>query len=189
MIYRLLNLKNFTADKYAYAYSMLSSEKKTRIEKFKFPEDKMRSAAGDMLARQMISEQCGLPPEKIIFRTNEYGKPFAEKADAHFSISHSEDYVLCAVNSTPIGADIEKIRDIPNSLIQKICTENEQRYIFETADCISENFFKIWVSKEAYFKFTGTGIKDLKSIDTIALGIADTAKRIDDYVFNIYSGQ
>lgn len=45
----------------------------------------------------------------IRFSTQEYGKPcIPDLPDAHFNISHSGRWVICAFDSQPIGIDIEK---------------------------------------------------------------------------------
>jgi serine/threonine protein phosphatase PrpC len=43
------------------------------------------------------------------FDRNENGKPFLVGYDVHFSISHTEGLVTCAISDKPIGVDAEKI--------------------------------------------------------------------------------
>ena len=44
-----------------------------------------------------------------ILRTNENGKPIVE--GICFNLSHSGDYVICAVSERPVGCDIEQIKE------------------------------------------------------------------------------
>lgn len=97
-----------------------------------------------------------------------------------FNISHSGNIVVYGVSSIPIGTDVEQIRLIDMKVVSHICYSDELAYIFDqttySADCaiaqepeILTRFFKIWTTKEAYCKCLGTGITDLKSINTQAL--------------------
>jgi 4'-phosphopantetheinyl transferase len=76
--------------------------------------------------------------------------------------------VLCAVNETPVGVDIEKVRAINSSVIEHACNEDELDYVYEKGISKQESlkrFFEIWTYKEACFKFRGTGIDDFKALD------------------------
>ena len=115
---------------------------------------KKQKIAADMLCRKMISEECGIPENKIVFSKNSCGKPFAENAEVFFSISHSGNLVACAVSKKEIGIDIEKIRNIRLKAAEKFCTASEIDYIGNDL----KRFFGIWTLKEAFFKCKGTGL-------------------------------
>ena len=68
----------------------------------------------------------------------------------YFSISHSGSFVACAIDSRPVGIDIEAYRNIPDTLAKRICTEEELLFIFEKSDKINyKKFFSVWTAKEA----------------------------------------
>ncbi len=163
------NIQNMTDDEYNCAYSLMRKEKQHRVDRFRFQDDKKRTVAGEMLARKAISEKCNVKPEEIVFATEKQGKPFAEGISIHFNISHSEDFVVCAVSDTPVGIDIEKIRPVNLKTAKKFCNEDELLYIFgympaeedltETTDIdLLTRFFEIWTKKEAYGKCIGEGL-------------------------------
>ena len=163
------NINNMTDDEFIRYYSLMNPEKQKRVDRFRFYDDKKRTVAGEMIARKAISEKCNVNPEKIIFATEKHGKPFAEDLSIHFNISHSEDFVVCAVADTPVGIDIEKIRPINLKTAKKFCNEDELLYIFghmpaendfaETTDTVLlTRFFEIWTKKEAYGKCIGEGL-------------------------------
>ena len=158
-----------TDDEYNTEYSLMREEKQNRVDRFRFQDDKKRTVAGEMIARKAISEKCNVNPDEIVFTTEEHGKPFAESLSIHFNISHSEDFVVCAVSDTPVGIDIEKIRPINLKTAKKFCNEDELLYIFghmpaendfaETTDTVLlTRFFEIWTKKEAYGKCIGEGL-------------------------------
>ena len=82
---------------------------------------------------------------------NEYGKPINQ--NKFFNISHSKNLVVLALASTPIGVDIEHIREYKKELESFVSSDEELQTIKEPID-----FFKIWTSKEALTKCVGTGI-------------------------------
>lgn len=168
--WRIADIRELTETEYLRWYSLLSDEKKARVDRFRFDEDKKRTVAGEMLARKMISERCPVAPEDIIFAVTEKGKPYAENADVQFNISHSENLVVCAVSDKPVGVDIEKIRPVDLKTVRHFCNDSEIEYIFghkpektelvmtENADVL-RRFFELWTKKEAYVKYLGDGLE------------------------------
>lgn len=163
------HIGDLTDSEYKKWYSLMSAEKQRRVDGFRFVEDKKLTVCGEMLARKAVSEQCGVAPESIIFGIKEHGKPYAENLPAEFSISHSGNMAVCAVNDTPVGIDIEQIRPVNLTVAKRICTDEELLYLFSrkpteqdftyTEDAeILTRFFEIWTLKEAYGKCSGYGL-------------------------------
>ena len=187
-MYKIININNFSKNEYDNAYSLMSDEKKAKINRFCFDDDKKRSVFGEMLAKSMISESLSVPIESIVLKADKNGKPYAEGLDIHFNISHSADLVICAVEFSPVGIDIEKIAEVKNNLISFVCTENEKNYVLENDAQKQNRFFEIWTAKEAYVKFKGSGIQDIKKVNTLS---AEFKKHIetlicDGYAISIY---
>jgi phosphopantetheinyl transferase len=70
-----------------------------------------------------------------------------------FNISHSANYVVCAIADSPVGIDIEGGRKVNNAVAKRYFTEEEIESIHS-----DEDFFKIWTFKEALGKCTGEGL-------------------------------
>lgn len=168
------NIRDLSDESYIHYYSLMSEEKKRRVDRFRFEDDKKRTVVGEMLARRAISEWCGVPEESVVFETAEHGKPYARKLNVEFNISHSADMVVCVVDDNPIGVDIEKIRPIDLNTAKRIFGEEEIRYIFECIpdiddyndyrnDAVMQRFFELWTKKEAFGKLLGIGIDMLCS--------------------------
>ncbi|GEM_PF-121298 len=128
-----------------------------------------RSAA---LSHSQVSQRgwdlvsCGLQrfygrsfdPSQV--RTGSHGKPyFAQGTDLpHFNISHSGSFVVAILAQVPVGIDIQVMRDLDyGSLGRRILSEAEYRDLLASDDP-KETFFKYWVLKESYVKWTGEGI-------------------------------
>lgn len=94
------------------------------------------------------------------------GKPyFTEIPQLFFNYSHCREGILCGISRAPVGVDIEMVRSFRESLVKKICHPEELSVLEKQPD---KNFAltRIWVAKEAYLKYTGTGIRSsLKMLD------------------------
>jgi 4'-phosphopantetheinyl transferase len=77
-----------------------------------------------------------------------------------WSITHKTQYVAGVVAPTPIGIDIERIRELSRGLFKKTAADPEWA-LADTEGKSLLTFFRFWTSKEAVLKATGVGIKDL----------------------------
>lgn len=184
----IISIRDVSQEEYEKYFSLMSPEKQQRVERFRFEDGKKRTVAGEMLARRMISGQCKIKEDKIVFKTSEKGKPYTKSADIHFNISHSDEFILCAVNDGPIGVDIEKIRDINEMVIKHACNPKELEYVYEKGVSKQESlkrFFEIWTYKEACFKHKGTGIEDFQALDYFNCSRTRENGIIDGYAYCI----
>ena len=185
------DIRDLSQDEYEKWYSLMSVDKKQRVDRFRFADDKKRTVAGEMLARKAIAVWCHVSEEEILFDKLEYGKPFAIGLDVEFNISHSGDLVVCAVDNQPVGIDIEQIRPIDLYVIKRICAEHEIVYMLEdnlrndifckiTDYLVLTRFFEVWTLKEAYGKLMGNGI--VKE----CVGDESTLCNVTKYIFGGY---
>lgn len=149
----------------------LTPSRKARIERIKRADARAASLAGEWLVRRLSG---GIP-----VACEKSGRPYLEGCDKHISISHSGEYVACAISDGPVGIDIEKIKEYDPRLKDRVCTEAEREYV----DADPDKFFEIWTAKEAYFKKIGTGITNFKSVDTLALD--KEVYRLQEYIITI----
>ena len=158
-------------------------------------EDKLLSLA---FVKKCICDFIGEKERviNIVFSKNQYGKPSVEsiykinpqnksikiKIDISlfFSLSHSENMMICAVACFNIGADCQK-RNIENidsckkiadrfyskkenifldSLLDSSNPEKSDKDIKNKEQTYINNFFRIWTKKEAYIKYTGKGLSE-----------------------------
>ena len=143
------DIHDLTDEEYNKYFSLMSPEKQQRVNKFRFADDKKRTVAGEMLARKTIAEWCSVDETDIVFYKNEHGKPYLKDLPCYFNISHSGDFVVCAVSEkNEIGIDIEKIRPIDLKIAKRVFSEDETTYIL-SSKTPKENFFELWTKKEA----------------------------------------
>lgn len=149
------------------ALGMMDGERRQRVADFPNEDDRKRSAAGELLARQAAAQRLGIAPERTALRWDEGGKPYVEGADFHISVSHSGPYAVCAVGETVLGVDVEVIRGAEEKFMRRACSDAEMAYIrYGDAGCF-QRFWECWTAKEALFKLTGKG--PLLSLSRFAL--------------------
>lgn len=89
----------------------------------------------------------------------EEGKPYFPGENLHFSITHTNRHVFCALSSHPIGIDAEELdRPVKPQLAKHILSAGELRQYEQAADP-HRALLTFWVLKEAAAKQTGKGIR------------------------------
>lgn len=167
------SIASFTAEELQNAYSQLSSSRKAHIDRLRPQEDKRRSLAAEILVQELL-QSLGITNAVLHRHLN--GQPYLTGCDLCVSISHSHQMVACALSADPIGIDIERIKPLDFKICRHLCTEEEKAYCGEDLT----RLFEIWTAKEAYFKKQGTGITDLKSVNTLPL--PRQYHKIEDYL-------
>lgn len=85
-----------------------------------------------------------------------------------FSLSHSEDYVMCAISEREVGADIQKMRacDVMKPA-ERFFSERERERLRRCSDEAKQRelFYELWTCKEAYGKLTGKGLTEAIGLD------------------------
>lgn len=193
MHWRYLDIRTITDAQYESWYAMADDDRREKCDACRQRSDRLCAIGADHLARISLAEASGVDPAEIRFRRTERGKPYAVGLDVYFNISHSGDLVVCAVSDRPVGIDVEQIRPVRSKLTGKVCTPAELAYILEapgwgemlTGEAM-RRFFRIWTGKEAYFKWQGTGITDLKSFDTLDHIRSGGTFELDGYLVSIY---
>lgn len=113
--------------------------------------------AGRKLLEEMYLRYVGAPMPPIV--VTDRGKPCFLDSPWHFSISHSQRHVFCALSKKPIGLDAEELdRNIRLELAEKILSPTE-RVQLDAAEDKRLTLLTFWVLKEAQAKCSGEGLK------------------------------
>ena len=168
---------------YEKAYSLIPEYRKTKADKMKMRENKLKTVTAGLLLNYAVGK-WSIKTEERDYKTDEnlyekvdiislieannpyfdyeiaynsQGKPyFLSNREIFFNISHSSNYVAC---DRPVGIDIEKARKGRQNLAKRFFDISEAEWIKE---CDSDQrFFRIWTLKEAYGKATGQGVLDI----------------------------
>jgi len=163
----------------------VNSETRARVAKQHVKQIADNMILGDILAKIAIKKSFDIDVSKQKFAYTMYGKPYLSNySNVHFNISHSGEYVICAVSNKPVGVDIQKIGQYNYDVAKRVCNETELKQIEDSLDKASE-FTKLWTQKEAVLKMYGTGIAsgDIKNcLDNHNV----QSERIEDYWLSVY---
>lgn len=139
----------------------LSQSRRQKAEKIKVSHERARSIGAGLLLERMLSE-AGVSEdiEYLEYGVFEHGKPYLVKyGNIHFNLSHSGDYVACAISDQNVGIDIQKMDKMRENVAKRFFSKNEQEFLGMLEDeRKQEAFFKIWTGKESYTKWLETGL-------------------------------
>ena len=137
------------------------------------------------LLQQVVEQHCGfdVPLDTIVIKTAENDAPFTDFREPYtgrqfsLSISHSQDYALCAVvegKSVPVGADLEWIEPRDDGFIENFFTEDECELVHRRVRRLHDlHVTAIWSAKEAVLKAAGLGMRvDPRSVSCLVQPVA-----------------
>lgn len=145
---------------YSYMFPYMTTNKVKRIKSYINNVDKVRSLKAEWLLRTVLSEHLDISFSKIEFSEDKNGKPFLyNNSGFNFNVSHSGEWVVCAISNNIIGIDIEEIYNIDVNSISKYFSEEEikQLKLFEGEKQLNF-FFDLWTLKESFLKASGMGL-------------------------------
>ena len=180
--YKFSKISEFSESDLALTYNLLSKEQQEYINGLN-PLKKDQSLAARCLLSFLLKEMNFTVSIENLSSTNS-GKPYFADSNVFISLTHSKEYVGCAVSDKPVGIDIEQIKDVKDSVIERVCSKDEISYL---AKSCKDEFFTLWTLKEAYIKAASETIK-MSEISFVENGkITDnyTLGQIDNYKWAI----
>ena len=156
---------------YQEQLSRLPEQLQERNVRFRQWKDRLLHLTGKLLLIEAL-QQFGFG-DKCLYNLqyDQYNRPFIE-GDIDFNISHSGNYVLCAIGQNMhLGIDIEQIRDIDFSDFEQVMT-TYQWNIIKNAPSQEKQFFQYWAVKESVIKADRRGLaiplNDIEIEDNVA---------------------
>ena len=159
-----VSLATFPSDFESLAAAILSRDERKRARGFRFERQRQYYIRCRAFLRFLLGRYLQTAPDAIAILADIYGRPMLGARDGAlaFNLSHSGDIALVGVTlQSPLGVDIELIRDIPDFLaVADRCfapSEIEQLLRLAPAQRC-EGFYMTWTRKEAYIKALGLGM-------------------------------
>lgn len=143
---------------------------KFNIKKTISQKERRQSLFAKCLLFYILKNICKIKNSNIKIDTNKFGKPYIKGCNIHFSLSHSENLVCCALGKSRVGVDIQEMLEIDFVRICKRFFHRDEIGYIMKADLKEKTnkFFEIWSCKEAYIKMIGLGLfKKLNSFKVI----------------------
>ena len=156
---------------------------KSQIEnmfKYKKENDRINYAVTKTIVNLLFSRIEKIKYKEIRWQYGKYNKPYIEnKSKIKFNISHTKGCSIVTFSRNNIGVDIENLkRNIDYSEIKNNFFMNSEKIL------TLNDFYKHWVSKEAYLKYKGVGLtQSLESVEVIDEN--DNAVKVIDRKNNI----
>lgn len=140
--------------------NFVSGECYNEVLGYKNGKAALRRLLGEALVGFALREYWNLPLGTYRIARGEKGKPFiVGREDVFFNLSHSGEYVVCAVSDREIGVDIEKRAKARMEVAGRFFHEREVRVLTSLHGIKQDQlFFNYWSVKESYLKYTGMGL-------------------------------
>jgi len=175
----LLNGSLVPEDDIGFFAKRLGASETCRYNAFKRQERKRQFLLGRMLLRFAISRLLSLPPDTlgVVERAGNAPQlvlPDAQSARLTFSLSHSNDWVACAVSrDVALGVDIEFNDPMRNILDASHLAfhANEHLWLSQQSEAARlPAFYHLWCTREALYKLMsalgrGTALLPLVGVD------------------------
>lgn len=145
---------------FRYLMQFVPEEKRKRILRQRVKQNADNMLVGAVLAKYMLLKYFQIPFSKQHISYGHYGKPYLrDYPNAQFNISHSGQFVACAISDRPIGVDIQEIVPYRRDVAKRVF-DQEELFQIESSPDPSAEFTKFWTQKEAYLKMLGIGLSD-----------------------------
>ena len=156
----------------------LDEAERAKAGRFHFEKDRRHYVVGRGVLRDLLGRYLRVPPARVTFTYNQYGKPSlaAEFAGGglRFNISHSGGVGLFAfTRGREIGVDVECLREdfAGREIAQHFFSRREVAALCAVPqEHFTRAFFDCWTRKEAYIKALGEGLSH--PLDTFAVSLA-----------------
>ncbi len=122
-------------------------------------QDAQASLLGKMLLKTGLTHHFNLSGNVLdSLELNKYNKPVLANQNINFNISHSSQFVICAIAyGAKIGIDVERIRPVVVDDFLREFTGQELANIHRSSNKYTA-FFNYWTKKEAVLKAEGVGL-------------------------------
>jgi phosphopantetheinyl transferase len=87
------------------------------------------------------------------------GKPKWLNSELHFNISHCKNAVVAVIGSSPVGVDLEVIRNMDSKIVTRFVPQPyRDTCLSGTMTEMNHRFFSFWTACESLGKKTGEGV-------------------------------
>lgn len=148
----------------------LGTGERIRVARFGTESLRRRYVGAHLALRHLLAEQGVAPGGRLSFRTEPKGRPVLVGAASgwHFGISYADYLSVVAVSPEPVGVDCESLdvlvdehgiidgwmSDVDAACIRRRC-----------GGTLRKSFLRHWTVREAFLKWTGDGLSEMRSLD------------------------
>ena len=147
----------------------VSADRRERVMAAAQPDERCRRLCAG-LALDACLHTVGLHEAEEPLKHGANGKPrLAAHPAIEFNLSHSGEWAVCALDCSPVGVDIQQIRNAnTQTLAARYFTASESVWMESLpAEEQKTAFFRLWAAKESVLKARGDGLQGLRSVPII----------------------
>lgn len=145
-------------------FAVMDRERVEKVRALRNEKERLRSIHAGLLLRHAFLEE-GHDEDtwrQIKIARGIYGKPYLSNCeDFFYSLSHSGEWVICAVDDIETGADIQAVGEPKMAVAKRFYADEEyDRLLKEASDKDRQRaeLYRMWTAKESCVKLTGRGI-------------------------------
>jgi 4'-phosphopantetheinyl transferase len=157
----------------AAAARLVDDAERTRAARFVREADRARHLLGRALARTLLARRLGAAPASLRLVADADGKPALDGAGPAFNLSHSGDWIACALaDDAAVGVDVQETTPSmarPDDF-GRVFGPRERARIDDAPDEAARiaAFARAWARKEALLKAVGVGLQlKLDDVDIV----------------------
>jgi 4'-phosphopantetheinyl transferase len=171
-------------------YAHLDEGERAKATRFHFEKDRRHYTVARGVLRGLLGRYLRVPPARIIFSYNRYGKPALAGEFAagglRFNVSHSGGVGLFAFTlGRELGVDVESLREdfasreiaerfFSGREVSALCTVPPEQQ--------TRAFFNCWTRKEAYIKALGEGLSHPLNSFAVSLAPGEPARLLSSNI-------
>lgn len=121
-----------------------------------FSSDHKTQLSSQICRAVSLYEQKIVEPDALSLSYGERGKPYFSSYPLHLSLSDSHGLRAVALSQGTVGVDLEWQKKRPFEKLSARYFSPEEQAFLHGGD--ADRFYSLWTAKEAYVKYTGTGI-------------------------------
>lgn len=132
-----------------YAQLQLNDEEKAFVEQLRHGKRHLHWLGTRVLLRTMLRTD-----EYIDCKVDAHGKPYLVNLPYHISLSHSFEYAAVMISKSPVGIDIEQIRQKVERIAPRFMNPDELASVPDDEHKVNA-LYAYWCAKEAVYKCYG----------------------------------
>lgn len=155
-VYIFKELEHFSESDLERLYPVLPEDRLERVKKYRRSIDRKNCAIAYRLLMIALKREFHIGG-RMAMAYGPHGKPYLKDyPDIYFNLSHCSQGVVCAVSQNNIGVDMETMDENRMFFSADVFSQKELEHIVSLQK--ADEFFRLWVLKEATVKCTGTGL-------------------------------
>lgn len=144
----------------------VSADRRERVMAAAQPDERCRRLCAG-LALDACLHTVGLREAEEPLKRGANGKPrLAAHPTLEFNLSHSGEWAVCVLARSPVGVDIQQLRnEDTRALAARYFTAAERAWMESLPTTERQTaFFRLWAAKESVLKAQGDGLRGLRAV-------------------------